>query len=168
MNHVVCAFPHVKWTVVLFHHAMYSPGYRANAHLLTGIRDAMYLTIDRLGIDVVLMGHERVFGRMYPMLDNIAQTDQEIRRDGAVINPTGTVYFPSHSSSVSKFNPLNSTLFPYIAAESQLGIPAFSYIWVENTTLAVSTYGYTIDQKTGHYALLETDSYTIVKHGKAN
>jgi hypothetical protein len=168
MNRVVCAFPRVKWRIVLFHYSMYSPGYRATAPLLTGIRDAMYPAIDRLGIDVVLMGHEHVFGRTYPMRDNVVQTDQEIRHDGAVINPTGTVYFTANSSSGSKFNPLNSTLFPYIAAESQLRIPAFSYIWVEHTTLAVSTYGYTIDQTTGHYTLRETDSYNIVKHGKAD
>ena len=48
-----------KWTVVTFHHPMYSPTGRDNKEL----RELWRPVFDRYGVDLVLTGHDHAYGR---------------------------------------------------------------------------------------------------------
>jgi hypothetical protein len=75
------------WTVVAFHHPIYSPTGRDN----TALREAWRPVFDRHGVDLVLTGHDHAYGRSGLMREDNQLSGANVR-DGR-----GTVYVVSVS-----------------------------------------------------------------------
>lgn len=78
-----------RWTVVTFHHPIYST---AKGRDNTRVREAWRPVFDRFGVDLVLQGHDHTYGRTGLMREDNLLT-------GAQLRDRGTVYAVSVSGA---------------------------------------------------------------------
>ena len=142
MSEAIASNPHARWKIVMWHYSIYSAGMHASDCSILALRKAMVPVIDSLDIDVVFMGHDHCFARSYQMLGDKPRKEQTIGEDGAIVNPTGTLYFTANSSSGSKYYNIHNNVgtFEYLIVYSQDYKPTFSYLEVDNNRLSISTY----------------------------
>ncbi|WHY85593.1 FN3 domain-containing metallophosphoesterase family protein [Neobacillus novalis] len=155
MREAVAKNPNARWKMVTFHHSIYSAASHSTEAAIVNLRAALFPTIDELGIDMVLMGHDHSYVRTFNMLGDLPQKDQTVDENGRVLNPNGTTYVTANSASGSKYYTLKTTPEIYSEVRSQLKVPTFSNIHVTPNSLEVSTY------RTD--TMEEVDTYTLVK-----
>lgn len=155
----------IKWKVTMLHHSIYSAASHRDYPSIVNLRNNLYPIFDDLDIDIILMGHDHCYVRTYQMLGNKPQLNQTIDRDKTVINPTGSLYITSNSSSGSKYYPLKRDKEVYSAVRKQNNLPTFLNIEVNNRKIKMTTYVSTYLDKNGskisNDAIL--DSYSISK-----
>jgi len=150
------ASPGVKWKIVMFHHDIYGSGSHALESSIINLRNALYPTFDNFGVDIVITGHDHSYTRTHVMKGNVPQLSQTYDSNGALSNPSGTVYFTLNSASGSKYYGINATPASYAAVRSQLEVPTFSYISINGSSLSFDTY------RTD--TMTKVDSLSIVKN----
>ncbi|AEY65645.1 metallophosphoesterase family protein [Clostridium sp. BNL1100] len=155
IKNAVAANPNKTWKIVTFHHDIYGSGSHALESSIIKLRNALYPIFDSYGIDIVITGHDHSYTRTYVMKGNVPQLTQTYDTNGAVVNPSGTVYFTLNSSSGSKYYDLNGTQANYVAVRSQVNAPTFSYVSINGSSLSFDTY------RTD--SMTKTDSFSIVK-----
>ncbi|MBU3154982.1 FN3 domain-containing metallophosphoesterase family protein [Clostridium estertheticum] len=161
MKSAIAANPNAKWKVVSMHHSVYSSAdHETDADIITR-RTILPAMFDKLGIDVVLDGHDHCYTRTNQMLGGVSQkttTDA----NGAVVNPKGTLYMTFNSASGSKYYEMQSPNLngTYEAVKQQIHVPTISLMSVTNNALTISTY------RTDTMA--QTDTYTIAKAPTTN
>ncbi|MDR3542047.1 MAG: metallophosphoesterase family protein [Desulfosporosinus sp.] len=157
MDQAIAATPNATWKVVMFHQDIYGSADHALDTAIVNLRQALFPVFDKDKIDLVLDGHDHCFTRSYQMLGDQAQKDQNVDADGAVLNPTGTLYMTLNSGSGSKYYDLQPTPETYSAVRKQIYVPTFSKITETPNSLNISTY------RTDTMAM--TDTYTLKKLG---
>ncbi|WP_273225362.1 S-layer homology domain-containing protein [Geosporobacter ferrireducens] len=155
MEEAIAANPNVQWKIVMYHHSIYSSASHSTSSAITNLRAQLFPVFDELGIDVVLSGHDHSYTRSYQMKGDIPQKDQMIGEDGAVINPTGTLYITANSASGSKYYNLQSIPEAYAAVREQFRVPTFSHVSIDDQSFTITTYR--VD------TMEVTDTYTIRK-----
>jgi len=93
-----------KWTVLVYHHAIYSPADHANDADNAKRRADFPRAFSRLGVDLVLQGHDHSYSRSY--LINRGAKANAAEQPGApevVKGPGGVLYVTSNSASGSKY-----------------------------------------------------------------
>src|SRR5208283_432472 len=95
--------PSAKWRIVSFHHAIYSEAEHFNDPDVIDRRNNYAPIMDRYKIDVVLQGHDHAYTRTFQMLGGKPRKDQTANADGAIVDPTGSLYLTFDSGSGSKF-----------------------------------------------------------------
>jgi len=155
ISNAIALNPYVTWKIVIFHHDIYGSGFHAIEYSMQNFRAAIFPIMDIYEIDVVFTGHDHSYTRTHVMKGDISQLNQSYDPNGALINPTGTVYFTLNSASGSKYYSLNATTANYVAVRSQLEVPTFSRVSVNNNQLTFNTY------RTDTMAI--TDTFSIVK-----
>ncbi len=93
-----------KWTVLVYHHSIYS----AAAHAKDGdakVRRADFpKTFSDLGVDLVLQGHDHVYTRSYLIKNGQkANPDEKPGQAEVFAGPGGVLYVTSNSASGSKY-----------------------------------------------------------------
>ena len=154
---VVAAHPDAKWHIAMFHHDIYGSAYHALETSIRDFRAAIFPVLDQYKFDVVITGHDHSYSRSHVLAGDIAQLDQESNENGAIVNPTGTVYFTLNSATGSKYYALNTEQAEYCAFRSQAYVPTFSNITIDGDTLTFDTYQ--TDTMTA------IDTFSIVKTG---
>ncbi|EGW38669.1 metallophosphoesterase [Desulfosporosinus sp. OT] len=154
MEQAINATPNAKWKVVMFHQDIYGSANHSTETGIVNLRQALFPVFDNDGIDLVLDGHDHSYTRTYQMLGDEVQATQT-DAEGAVLNPTGTVYITLNSGSGSKYYDLKSTPETYAAVREQINVPTFSKISETDNSLSITTY------RTDTMAV--TDTYTIKK-----
>lgn len=167
----------VNWTVALFHHATY-PVYRHGFAGVGGMDSAIPQLradwapeLERLGVDIVIGGHEHIYSRSHHMLNNIPQLDQqwinsmgEIVTDvtgslyNAVLDPIGLTHISINTASGSGYRGVRQHPRPYVAAYNQN--------WRRNVTVAdVTPYKFSIAtyQINDDSTRTLVDIYTIIR-----
>jgi hypothetical protein len=161
MKAAIEANPDVNWRIVMWHYTIYTAAKRGMNP--ADLRSEMVPILEDLNIDLVLMGHDHVLCRTYQMLDDLPQKNQVVGgRTNWVYNPTGILYMTADSASGSKYydldldasGALNSSK-TWVAAYSQLKVPTFSYVDVDQFSLKISTYRTDTMKK--------IDTYTMIK-----
>ncbi len=155
LKETVAANPNAKWKVLVFHHSIYSAANHSQESSIIQLREDLVPTIDALDIDVVMSGHDHGYVRTYQMENLQTLKNQMVDENGAVVNPTGTLYLTANSSSGSKYYNLKPDPEPYAAKREQLKVPTFMNVDVTPTNLTFTTYR--VD------TMAVTDTYTIVK-----
>jgi len=88
------------------------------------------------------------------------------------VDNDGTLYVTGATSSGSKYYSLNSCYtcttpdpyFDYVDTAYNFGVPSFSYITVDSSSLNIATYSYKItNAATGAYTRKLVDTYTLTK-----
>src|SRR3954451_22771710 len=102
-----------------------------------------------------MSGHDHVYVRTHQMESLQTLKNQMVDENGAVVNPTGSLYLTANSSSGSKYYNMKPDPEPYEAKREQLKVPTFMNVGVTPTNLPFTTYR--VD------TMAATDTYIIVK-----
>lgn len=148
MEKAISLYPDARWRIVVIHYALYGAGPYFYEEVIESRREAIAPIIDELDIDVVLNGHEHVYGRSH-----IIKGGTAYRQDGAlssVTDPDGTLYVTASSSTGSKFyDVLSADKAPHIAV-SKKSTATVSKVEINDNRFSISTYrvsdGTEIDQ----------------------
>ncbi|MGD8401684.1 MAG: metallophosphoesterase family protein [Bacillota bacterium] len=158
----VAANPDSAWKIVMFHHDIYGSAYYSVESSILNLRASLFPIFDDYAIDIVITGHDHSYTRSYPLKGDIPQSDQQVDRNGYVVNPAGTVYYTLNSASGSKYYDLRYIPEYYAAARSQLKVPTFSYVTINGNSLTFKTYRQDTMEEVDSYAITKS-SQTIPK-----
>lgn len=93
-----------KWKVVVYHHAIYSPGSHALDSGNKERRANWTEALSDLGIDMVLQGHDHSYSRSYVIKNGQkANPDEQPGQTEVFTGPGGVVYVTANSASGSKY-----------------------------------------------------------------
>jgi 3',5'-cyclic AMP phosphodiesterase CpdA len=109
ITNVVQQHGDAKYTVLVYHHSIYSPADHANDTDNQKRRQDFPAAFSRLGVDLVLQGHDHSYSRSYMIDSGVKQSGDE--RPGATSvfqGPGGVIYVTANSASGSKYYPLTA------------------------------------------------------------
>jgi hypothetical protein len=100
---------HAKYTVLVYHHSIYSPADHAN-DADNKVRRADFPTaFSNLGVDLVLQGHDHSYSRSYEIKNGQkANTDEQPGAPEVFQGPGGVIYVTGNSASGSKYYDLTA------------------------------------------------------------
>ena len=130
-----------RWTVVTFHHSVYSVASHANDGDIITRRAELPPVMSELDVDMVLMGHDHVYVRSYLMSGTTpVGTDQEPSGD-VTAEGDEVLYVTANSSSGSKYYDIvEDQDFDFSAVQNQEYTPNFTHIGVERDAITMTTY----------------------------
>jgi hypothetical protein len=98
-----------KYTVLVYHHSIYSPADHANDGDNQQRRQDFPTAFSRLGVDLVLQGHDHSYSRSY-VIKNGKKADPSERPGAAEVaqGPGGVIYVTANTASGSKYYDLTA------------------------------------------------------------
>jgi Calcineurin-like phosphoesterase/Purple acid Phosphatase, N-terminal domain len=107
VTRIVQQHPEAKYTVLVYHHAIYSPADHANDLDNQKRRQDFPTAFSSLGVDLVLQGHDHSYSRSYLIDSGVKQNPAEQPGATSVVQgPGGVIYVTANSASGSKYYPL--------------------------------------------------------------
>jgi len=98
-----------KYTVLVYHHSIYSPASHANDSDNKVRRQDFPTAFSQLGVDLVLQGHDHVYSRSYLLKNGQkANPDEQAGANEVFQGPGGVVYVTGNSASGSKYYALTA------------------------------------------------------------
>lgn len=98
-----------KYTVLVYHHSIYSPADHANDTDNQKRRLDFPAAFSRLGVDLVLQGHDHSYSRSYVIDTGVKQhPDEQPGATSVFQDEGGVIYVTGNSSSGSKYYPLTA------------------------------------------------------------
>ncbi|KOV73304.1 metallophosphoesterase [Streptomyces sp. AS58] len=145
-----------KWKVLVYHHAIYSPASHAKDGDNKKRRVDFPTTFSKLGVDLVLQGHDHSYSRSY-MIKNGEKADPNEQPGAADVypGPGGVLYVTANSASGSKYyditkpdssgtsgagngaDPLNPDNYWYNSVQNQEHVRTYAKVQVRNDRLVV-------------------------------
>ncbi|MEV4631373.1 metallophosphoesterase family protein [Micromonospora sp. NPDC049523] len=145
-----------KWKVLVYHHSIYSPASHAKDGDNKARRVDFPTTFSKLGVDMVLQGHDHSYSRSY-LIKNGEKADpsEQPGAEDVVAGPGGVLYVTANSSSGSKYyditkpdssgtsgagngaDPLNPDNYWYNSVENQEHVRTYVKVQVRNDKLVV-------------------------------
>ncbi|MEO3821296.1 metallophosphoesterase family protein [Plantactinospora sp. B24E8] len=145
-----------KWTVLVYHHAIYS----AASHSTDGDnkqrRKDFTTAFSDLGVDLVLQGHDHVYTRSYSIKNGQKENpDEQPGADEVFPGPGGVIYVTANSASGSKYydikkpdnsgtgveglgpDPLNPDNYWFNSAQNQEHVRSYVKVGVKSDKLVV-------------------------------
>lgn len=150
-----------KWKILVFHHSIYSAAAHSQSESVLNLRDQLVPTIDELGFDAVLMGHDHSYVRTYQM-ENFQPLKNHMMKGEVPVNPEGTVYITGNTASGSKFYGMQTEREPYSAVREQWGVPTYMNIQVEPKRLRFETYRTDTEELVDEYEIIKDPSIETV------
>ncbi len=99
----------VKYTVLVYHHSIYSPAAHANDSDNKERRRDFPVAFSQLGVDLVLQGHDHSYSRSYLIDHGFKQNPEEKPGATSVFqDPGGVIYVTGNSASGSKYYQLTA------------------------------------------------------------
>ena len=93
-----------KYTVLVYHHAIYSPASHAQDEDNKVRRVDFPTTFSKLGVDLVLQGHDHSYSRSYEIKNGEkVDADEQAGKDEVSVGPGGVIYVTANSASGSKY-----------------------------------------------------------------
>ncbi|MBZ4486292.1 metallophosphoesterase family protein [Microbacterium sp. cx-55] len=145
-----------KYTVLVFHHSIYSPADHAKDSDNKVRRVDFPTTFSNLGVDLVLQGHDHSYARTYEIKNGAkANPDEQPGQDEVFEGPGGVVYVTANSASGSKYyditapdasgtsgagngaDPLNPGNYWYGSVENQEHVRSYVKVQVKKDALVV-------------------------------
>lgn len=145
-----------KWKVLTYHHAIYSPADHAKDGDNKVRRVDFPTTFSKLGVDLVLQGHDHSYSRSYLIKNGAKANPDEQPGDADVYpGPGGVLYVTANSSSGSKYyditapdnsgtsgagngaDPLKPDDYWYNSVENQEHVRTYVKVQVRNDKLVV-------------------------------
>ncbi|MGW4466385.1 fibronectin type III domain-containing protein [Micromonospora sp. NPDC004704] len=145
-----------KWKVLVYHHSIYSPASHAKDGDNKARRVDFPTTFSKLGVDMVLQGHDHSYSRSY-LIKNGEKADpnEQPGAEDVVAGPGGVLYVTANSASGSKYyditkpdssgtsgagngaDPLNPNNYWYNSVENQEHVRTYVKVQVRNDKLVV-------------------------------
>ncbi|MFF2846806.1 fibronectin type III domain-containing protein [Streptomyces sp. NPDC058001] len=145
-----------KWKVLVYHHAIYSPAAHAKDSDAKVRRVDFPTTFSKLGVDLVLQGHDHSYSRSYAIKNGEkANPDEQPGAADVYPGPGGVLYVTSNSASGSKYyditkpdssgtsgtgngaDPLNPDSYWYNSSQNQEHVRSYVKVGVRNDKLVV-------------------------------
>ncbi|MFC4030760.1 fibronectin type III domain-containing protein [Streptomyces polygonati] len=145
-----------KWKVLVYHHSIYSPADHAKDSDNKVRRVDFPTTFSKLGVDLVLQGHDHSYSRSYLIKNGAKANAAEQPGDADVYpGPGGVLYVTGNSSSGSKYydittpdssgtsgagngaDPLNPKNYWYNSVQNQEHVRTYVKVQVRNDKLVV-------------------------------
>ncbi|NJP47110.1 purple acid phosphatase family protein [Actinacidiphila epipremni] len=145
-----------KWKVLTYHHAIYSPADHAKDSDNKTRRVDFPTTFSKLGVDLVLQGHDHSYSRSYEIKNGQkANPDEQPGEAQLYPGPGGVVYVTANSASGSKYyditkpdnsgtsgagngaDPLNPDSYWYNSVQNQEHVRTYVKVQVRNDQLVV-------------------------------
>ncbi|WP_229733156.1 FN3 domain-containing metallophosphoesterase family protein [Conyzicola nivalis] len=142
MTDVVAAHgAEAKWSMLAFHHSIYSPAVHATDTDAVDRRNNLPTTISNLGIDVVLQGHDHAYARSYLIRNGQKADAAEVAgADSVVPGPGGVLYVTANSSSGSKYYGLqNKPEFWWLSVQNQEQVRNYTALEVTDDAINIKT-----------------------------
>ncbi|TXK19239.1 metallophosphoesterase family protein [Homoserinibacter sp. GY 40078] len=146
-----------KYTVLVYHHAIYSAASHAKDSDNKVRRVDFPTTFSELGVDLVLQGHDHVYTRSYEIKNGEkANPDEQPGENEIFPGPGGVIYVTANSASGSKYyditapdssgtsgagngaDPLNPSSYWYNSSQNQEHVRTYVKVAVESDKLVVS------------------------------
>jgi hypothetical protein len=146
-----------KWTVLVYHHSIYSPADHAKDGDNKVRRTDFPTTFSNLGVDLVLQGHDHSYSRSYLIKNGAkANPDEKPGQNEVFAGPGGVLYVTANSASGSKYyditapdnsgtsgagngaDPLNPNSYWYNSVQSQEHVRSYVKVQVRNDKLVVA------------------------------
>ncbi|MGW5240163.1 fibronectin type III domain-containing protein [Monashia sp. NPDC004114] len=100
-----------KYTVLVYHHSIYSPADHANDSDNKKRRLDFPTAFSELGVDLVLQGHDHSYSRSYAIKNGQkANPDEQPAQTQVAEGPGGVIYVTANSSSGSKYYDLTAPI----------------------------------------------------------
>nr|WSX77616.1 metallophosphoesterase family protein [Streptomyces sp. NBC_00899] len=145
-----------KWKVLTYHHSIYSPADHAKDSDNKTRRVDFPATFSKLGVDLVLQGHDHSYSRSYEIKNGQkANPDEQPGEAQLYPGPGGVVYVTANSASGSKYyditkpdssgtsgagngaDPLNPDNYWYNSVQNQEHVRTYVKVQVRNDQLVV-------------------------------
>ncbi|MDX2648495.1 metallophosphoesterase family protein [Streptomyces sp. PA03-1a] len=145
-----------KWKVLVYHHAIYSPASHAKDGDNKQRRQDFPTTFSKLGVDLVLQGHDHSYSRSYLIKNGEKENPAEQPGASDVYpGPGGVLYVTANSASGSKYyditkpdssgtsgagngaDPLNPDNYWYNSVQNQEHVRTYVKVQVRNDKLVV-------------------------------
>ncbi|WP_046506035.1 purple acid phosphatase family protein [Streptomyces odonnellii] len=145
-----------KWTALVYHHSIYSPADHAKDGDNKARRVDFPTTFSKLGVDLVLQGHDHSYSRSYAIKNGAKANPDEKPGDADVYpGPGGVIYVTANSASGSKYyditkpdssgtsgagngaDPLNPNSYWYNSVQNQEHVRTYVKVQVRNDKLVV-------------------------------
>ena len=148
-----------KYTVLVYHHAIYSPAAHAQDGDAQVRRVDFPTTFSNLGVDLVLQGHDHAYSRSYEIKNGgKAVADERPGAADVYPGPGGVIYVTANSASGSKYydisapnttdnsgtsgagngpDPLNPSSYWYNSVQSQEKVRSYVKVQVQSDQLVV-------------------------------
>ena len=145
-----------KYTVLVYHHAIYSPAAHAQDTDNKIRRVDFPTTFSELGVDLVLQGHDHSYSRSYEIKNGEkANTDEQPGTAEVAPGPGGVIYVTANSASGSKYyditapdnsgtsgagngaDPLNPENYWYNSVQNQEHVRTYVKVQVQKDQLVV-------------------------------
>ncbi|MEU0561459.1 metallophosphoesterase family protein [Dactylosporangium sp. NPDC006015] len=145
-----------KWTVLVYHHAIYSPADHAKDSDNKVRRVDFPTAFSNLGVDVVLQGHDHSYSRSYEIKNGAKANPAEQPGAADVFpGPGGVIYVTGNSASGSKYyditapdnsgtsgagngaDPLNPNSYWYNSVQNQEHVRTYVKVQVRSDKLVV-------------------------------
>ncbi|MEU1619668.1 metallophosphoesterase family protein [Streptomyces sp. NPDC005722] len=145
-----------KWKVLVYHHAIYSPASHAKDGDNKQRRLDFPTTFSKLGVDLVLQGHDHSYSRSYLIKNGEKENPAEQPGASDVYpGPGGVLYVTANSASGSKYyditkpdssgtsgagngaDPLNPNSYWYNSVQNQEHVRTYVKVQVRNDKLVV-------------------------------
>ncbi|ACZ31784.1 metallophosphoesterase [Xylanimonas cellulosilytica DSM 15894] len=129
-----------KWTVVAFHHSIYSTGPHATDSDVKDRRDVWPTLFSEVGVDLVLQGHDHSYARSY-LIRNGEKADpaEQAGADILTPGPGGVLYVTANSASGSKYYAASNASSWWLSASNQENVRNYTAIEVSDDAIAVKT-----------------------------
>jgi hypothetical protein len=132
--------PAAKWTVLAFHHSIFSVAAHVNDTKIIDLRAALPPIISALDIDLVLQGHDHSYTRTYLLKDGVRANATELPGETEVTANEGEVlYVTANSASGSKYYNVVAPDAEYASVINQEYVRNYSHIEVSDEAITVST-----------------------------
>jgi hypothetical protein len=147
-----------KYTVLVYHHAIYSPADHAKDADNKIRRTDFPATFSKLGVDLVLQGHDHSYSRSYEIKDGAKANAAETPKQNEVfVGEGGVIYLTANSASGSKYyditapdnsgtsgagngaDPLNPGSYWYNSVQNQEHVRNYTKVSVQRDQLVVTT-----------------------------
>lgn len=145
-----------KWKVLTYHHSIYSPADHAKDSDNKVRRVDFPTTFSKLGVDLVLQGHDHSYSRSYEIKNGQkANPDEKPGEAQLYPGPGGVIYVTANSASGSKYyditkpdssgtsgagngaDPLNPDSYWYNSVQNQEHVRTYVKVQVRNDQLVV-------------------------------
>ncbi len=145
-----------KYTVLVYHHAIYSPADHAKDNDNKVRRVDFPTAFSKLGVDLVLQGHDHSYSRSYEIKNGAkANPDEKPGQDEVFEGPGGVVYVTANTASGSKYyditapdnsgtsgagngaDPLNPANYWYNSVQNQEHVRSYVKVQVKKDQLVV-------------------------------
>ena len=146
MQEALAKHPEAKWTVVSFHHAVFSTANHYTDDDIQKRRAELPQVFSELGIDVVLMGHDHHYTRTYLMNGETPVIPADKSVPATQVAKKGEVFYLTlNSGSGSKYYELNKELVAngkpaWCAVDDQSHRPSITDVKVTDNSLVFRTY----------------------------